>query len=77
MVELQIYKADNERMLRSQEQQNQLNTQLIQSLNLLQRQLQVGSISCCEKEYKDSSKKRSHEKCRHSNNVTIGHGHHY
>jgi hypothetical protein len=36
-MEVQSYRVDNERMLKAQEEQNQLNTQLLQSLNQLQR----------------------------------------
>jgi hypothetical protein len=37
--EVQSYREDNERLIRAQEEQNQINTQLLQSLNMLQRQI--------------------------------------
>ena len=39
MIEVHICKADNERMSRAQKQQNSLRTQVMQNLNLLQRQM--------------------------------------
>ena len=36
--EVKIYKEENERLIRAQEEKNQINTQLLQSLNNLQRQ---------------------------------------
>jgi len=36
-IEMQSCRANNERILKAQEKQNQLNTQLVQSLNQLQR----------------------------------------
>jgi hypothetical protein len=39
MVELQRYKADNERMMKEQEKQTQINAVLLQSLSDLQRQM--------------------------------------
>jgi hypothetical protein len=40
MVELQSYKADNERMMKEQEKQTEINVVLLQSLSDLQRQMQ-------------------------------------
>jgi hypothetical protein len=40
MVELQSYKADNERMMKEQEKQTKINAILLQSLSYLQRQMQ-------------------------------------
>ena len=40
MVELQSCKADNERMMKEQEKQIEINTILLQSLSNLQRQMQ-------------------------------------
>jgi hypothetical protein len=40
MAELQIYKADNERMMKEQEKQTEINVVLLQSLSDLQRQMQ-------------------------------------
>jgi hypothetical protein len=42
MVELQSYKADNERMMKEQEKQTKINAVLLQSLSDLQRQMQHG-----------------------------------
>jgi hypothetical protein len=40
MVELQSCKADNERMMKEQEKQTEINVVLLQSLSDLQRQMQ-------------------------------------
>jgi hypothetical protein len=40
MVELQSYKADNERMMKEQEKKTEINAVLLQSLSNLQRQMQ-------------------------------------
>jgi hypothetical protein len=40
MVELQSCKADNERMMKEQEKQTEINAVLLQSLSDLQRQMQ-------------------------------------
>ena len=40
MVELQSYKADNERMMKEQEKQTEINAVLLKSLSDLQRQMQ-------------------------------------
>jgi hypothetical protein len=40
MVELQSYKADNERMMKEQEKKTEINVVLLQSLSDLQRQMQ-------------------------------------
>ena len=61
-MEVQSYREDNERLLKAQEQQNELNTQLVQSLNMLQRQMKMGSTSIEEEEGRRDSRKRSHEK---------------
>jgi hypothetical protein len=37
--EVQSYRKNNERMIRSQEEQNHINTQMLQSLNILQRKI--------------------------------------
>jgi hypothetical protein len=39
MVELQSYKADNERMMKEQEKQTEINAVLLQILSDLQRQM--------------------------------------
>jgi hypothetical protein len=39
MVELQSYKADNERMMKEQEKKRKINADLLQSLSDLQRQM--------------------------------------
>jgi len=44
-MEVQSCRVDNERMLKAVEKQNQLNTQLLQSINHLQRQMKNGSGS--------------------------------
>ena len=48
-IELQGYKENNERLLSAHEQQNELNTQLVQSLNMLQMYMKIELSSMKEK----------------------------
>ena len=41
-VEMQSYRADNERLVKAQEEQNQLNAAMLQSLTDIQRQMNSG-----------------------------------
>jgi hypothetical protein len=52
MMKVQIYRIDNERMLRAHERKNQINTLLMQSLNKLQRKTKNGTNSSQEEEEK-------------------------
>ena len=74
-MEVQSCRPDNERMLRAREQQNQLNIQLMHSLNFLYKQMQFGSNSFHDKEDREKSKKRSYERSKHSKSATMSPGH--
>ena len=41
-VEMQSYRADNERLVKAQEEKNQLNSSMLQSLRDIQRQMNSG-----------------------------------
>jgi hypothetical protein len=49
-MEVHSFRADNERLLNSLEKKNQLNTNLLQILNQLQRQINNGSSSRLKEE---------------------------
>ena len=72
-MEVHNYRENNERMLRDQEHQNELNTQLVKSQNKLQRQMKLGSSSIEEKEGREDSRKRSHENYEHFKSTTGSH----
>jgi hypothetical protein len=75
-MELQSCRVDNERMLKAREKQNQLNTQLLQSLNNLQKKIKNGSGSRYEEGGRVHSRE-NHGRSRHSRSATKIQRHHY
>jgi hypothetical protein len=76
-MEVQSCRDDNERLLKVQEKQNQLNTQLLQSLNQLQRKIKNGLGSRHEEEGRSHARRDSHRISRHSRSATKTQRHHY
>ena len=59
-VQLQNYKVDNEKLLKSQEEQNQLNTSILQSLTDNKNKLYLGHNSNSDNKNKTIPKSHSH-----------------
>jgi hypothetical protein len=76
-MEVQSCRDDNERMLKAQEEKNQLNTQLLQSLNHLQKKMKNGSGSRYEEGGRVHSRRENHGRSRHSRSATRTQRHHY
>jgi hypothetical protein len=51
------YKVGNERIMRTQEEKRNINTQLLQSLNMLQRRMDKESYSRKEKEHRPHARR--------------------
>jgi hypothetical protein len=74
---VQSYRAYNEKIIRVQEEQNQINTQLLQSLNQLQRQVKNRSGSRHEEEGRLHARRDNHKGSRHSRSASIAQRHHF
>jgi hypothetical protein len=72
-IEVQSYKEDNEKMMR---EQNQINAQVMQSLNQLHRQEKNGSDSRQEEEGKHHERRDNYKRVGHSRSASIIHRHH-
>jgi len=59
-MEVQSCRVDNERMLKAQDEQNQLNTQLLQNLNHLRKKMNNRSSSRYEEGGKVHSRRENH-----------------
>ena len=57
-VEMQSYREDNERMIKSQEEKNQLNATMLQSLTDIQRQMNSGHRAVIRKEVGEAPKRK-------------------
>jgi hypothetical protein len=63
-MEVQSYRFDNERMFKAQEDQDQLNTHLLQSLNHLQKKMKNGSGSMYEEGGRVYPRRENHGRSR-------------
>ena len=57
-VEMQSYREDNERLVKAQEEQNQLNAAMLQSLTDIQRMMNFGDQRVRPKAGKSSTRRR-------------------
>ena len=57
-VEMQSYRGDNERLVKAQEEQNQLNAAMLQSLTEIQRRMNSGDWKVRPKGSKSSTRRR-------------------
>ena len=57
-VDMQSYKADNERLVKAQEEQNQLNVAMLQSLTDIQRRMNSGDQTVRPQRSKSSTRRR-------------------
>jgi predicted RNase H-like nuclease (RuvC/YqgF family) len=76
-MEVQSYRADNEKIMRAQEEQNQINTQLLQSLNQLQRHMKNGSGLRHEEEGGFHARRNNYRGFMHSRSASRAQRHHY
>ena len=65
-VEMKSYKLDNERLVRAQEEQNQLNAAVLQSLTDIQRRMNSGDQIVRPKGSKSSTRRRKRSPSRSS-----------
>jgi FtsZ-binding cell division protein ZapB len=72
-MEVQSYKADNERLMR---EKSQINARVLQSLNQLQRQMKKRSNSRQEEEVRCHEGRDDHGKDGYSRSANRAHGHH-
>jgi hypothetical protein len=72
-IEVQSYKEDNERLIR---EQNQINSQVMQSLNQLQRKTKNGSNSKQEEEGRCHERRDDHRRTGYSRSASRTHRHH-
>jgi hypothetical protein len=72
-MEVQIYKADNERLMR---EKNQINYRVFQSLNQLQRQMKKGSNSRQEEEGRCHERRDDRGRVGYSRSASRAHGQH-
>jgi hypothetical protein len=56
--DVQIHKADNERLMKSKEQQDDFNMNLLEGLNRIEKKLVKESGSCKSRSHKPSEEKR-------------------
>jgi len=71
--EVQNYKVNNERLIRAQEEHNQINTQLLQSLNNLKRQINKDSSTKHATTPKSHDRRYDHKGSKHSISVSRHH----
>ena len=76
-MEVQSCREDNERLIRAQEKQNQLNDQPVQSLNQLQKERKNKSSSRHEIEGIPHPSRDSYRRYMHSRSARRDHKHHY
>jgi hypothetical protein len=69
-MEVQSYSIDNEKLLKAQEEQNQLNTQLLWSLHHLQKKIKIGSYSRHEEAGITHARKDNHKRSEHSRSAS-------
>jgi hypothetical protein len=72
-IEVQSYKEDNEKLMR---EQNQINSQVMQSLNQLHRQEKNGSDSRQEEEGRHHERRDNYKRVGHSRSASRTHRHH-
>jgi hypothetical protein len=76
-MEVHSYRDDNERIIKYQEEHNHINTQLIQSLNQLQRKIKVESGPRHEEEGRPHARRENYKRSRHSRSASRTHRHHH
>jgi seryl-tRNA synthetase len=72
-IEVQSYKVENQNMMR---EQNQVNAQMMQSLNQLQRQAKNGSDTTQGEEGRHHEIRDNYKRIGHSKSVSRNHRHH-
>jgi hypothetical protein len=76
-MEVQSYKNDNERIIREKEEQNHINTHLLQSLKQLQKQVRVGASSRHEERGRSHARGENYKGSRHSRSISRTHKPHH